>query len=304
MTDRGLQRPDNQDSFVVRPDLGLFVVADGVGRSPAGALASALAVQEVERRIERAHRRDAPSRPTASAMRGRLATAFTCADARVFDAGRRDPQHGGMVTTLAAMVIAHDRVVIAHIGDSRIYRLRGRDIDRTRSRGWWNRTVLEQLTRDHTVAEDPAYRGRGLDRAELQKLTRVIGHGDVSHVPVRVETVEPEDTFLLCTDGVHGVFFDHQMEPPLRSPGGLRRAKDPEGRIALPDLQCRWLVDRAKQRGAPDNVTLVVVRFKKGRGQCPTVREIGSVVHARAPGPLPPAAVPPATRRSERDDED
>jgi serine/threonine protein phosphatase PrpC len=122
----------------------------------------------------------------------------------------------------------------------------------------------------------------------------------------RVEKVEPEDTFLLCTGGVHGVFYDHQIEPPLRSPGGLRSAKDPEGRIALPDLQCRWLLDRAKQRGAPDNATLVVVRFKKGRrGRWPTrTGDPGASSTPGPPGPLPPAAVARAARRSARDDDD
>lgn len=304
MTNHGLQRPDNQDSFIVRPDLGLFAVADGVASSPAGALAAALAVQEIEHCFERAHARDAPSRPTASAVRGRLARAFVRADARVFEAARSHPPHAGMITTLVAMAVVRDRVVIGHVGDSRVYRLRGRNIDRTRSRGWWDLTAIEQLTRDHTVGEDPAERAKHAPGSSaLQLLTEVVGHGDLWRAPLRVEKVEPEDTFLLCTDGVHGVFYDHQFEPPLRAPGGLRRAKDPEGRFALPHLQCRWLIDRAKQRDAPDNVTLVVVRFKKGRrGQWPTTREIGCVVHARPPGPLPPAAVAPAAKRSARDD--
>ena len=117
---------------------------------------------------------------------------------------------------------------------------------------------------------------------------------------MRVERVEPHDSYLLCTDGLHGVLWDDQIEPVLRSPGGLRRAWDPPGALSLPHLQCLWLVDRVKQRGAFDNVTMVVASFRKGRGRWPTERSIGSVVHGLRPGPAP---WPKDTMRR-RDDED
>ena len=287
ITDIGLVRAANQDSFVVRPDLGLFVVADGVCRGPAGALAAALAVKEVERSFEQAHRRGAPTAPSVGAVRGLLVRAFARAEARVVEARRLHPQHDGMVTTLAAMAVAGRRVVIAHLGDSRVYRLRGRDIDRTRERRYERGDVLQRLTIDHNLAEDPDYRDELASSTRRQLLTRVIGHGDRWEVPVRVERVEPGDTYLLCTDGLHGVLWDHQIEPALRLPGGLRRAWDPGGALALPQLQCFWLIDRVKQRGAFDNVTMVVASFRNGRGRWPTQRSIGSVVHGLRPGPAP-----------------
>jgi protein phosphatase len=307
LTDQGLQREANEDSFVVRPDLGLFVVADGVGRSPAGALASSLAVREVEHCFELSRARHLHARRTPSMVRGCLSRAFASADRRVFEAGRRYPQHQGMVTTLAAIAVVRDCVVVAHIGDSRVYRLHAKDVYRG-LRHLWGDPVIERLTRDHNGLEDPDYpRENATDAAScarLQLLTRVIGHGEPLYVPTRIERVEPDDTFLVCTDGLHGVLWEAQFEPALRYLAGLRKAKDPERALALPFLQCAWLVDRVKQRNAPDNVTAIVVRMRKGRGRWRTERSIGCVVHAPPRQPLRVTAVVTPDRREDDADVD
>jgi PPM family protein phosphatase len=287
MTDPGLRREANEDSFVVRPDLGLFVVADGVSRSTAGGLAAALAVQEVERCFEEGRqlrRLGARGRVTASEARGRMLRAFARAEQRVVEEGWRHPQHAGMLTTLAAMVVVGDRVVVAHLGDSRVYRVRGQDVDRLAKPPHSFDRRVERLTRDHNVAEDPDEpppSATDPDRlSKLQALTRVIGQGEPHRVPVRIEKVGPDDTFLLCTDGVHSVLWDHQLEPALRHVTALRNRIDPMHGMALPFVQCMWIVDRVKQRSAPDNVTLIVARFRRGRDHALTQRGIGCVVHA------------------------
>lgn len=284
MTDQGLRREANEDSFVVRPDLGLFIVADGLARSPAGALASALAVREVERVFEQARRRGSRARQTPSVVRGRLMRAFASANRRVFEAGQRHPQHKGMSTTLAAVAVVGDRVVVAHIGDSRVYWLHARDVYRGLKYQQLGGSVIERLTRDHNGLEDPA-RPRPKTRdaasdAKLQLLTRVIGHREPLQVPTRIMKVKPDDTLVVCTDGLHGVLWEVQFEPALRFIAGLRKAMDPERALALPYVQCAWMVNRVKQRNAPDNVTVIVVRMRKGRGRWRTQRSIGCVVHA------------------------
>ena len=306
MTDQGLQRELNEDSFVVRPDLGLLVVADGVSRSPAGALASALAVREVERCFDRARERAKHAGETPSAVRGRLVRAFVSADRRVFEAGRHHPPHEGMITTLAAIVLVRDRVVVAHIGDSRVYRMRARDVHRKVAyRG--GEPVIQRLTQDHNGLEDPEVPRPEVNDGNLgrlQLLTRVIGHGKVLRVPTRIERVKPDDTLVVCTDGLHGVLWEIQFEPALRFISALRKAKDPDRRLALPYVQCAWMVDRVKQRKAPDNVTVIVARMRKGRGRWRTDRAIGSVVHAPPRQPWQAPRALPRKRTDEDEDVD
>jgi protein phosphatase len=285
ITDQGLVRKSNEDSFAVRPDLGLLVVADGVSRSGSGALASALAVREVERFFEAARRRGASSRMTAQIARARLIRAFASARRRVRAVARRYRRYGGMTTTMVAMVVVRDRVVVAHLGDSRVYRLRGRYLDHRRGRVYGREEEIERLTLDHNGLEDEAWRARHpetafADPADLQLITRVVGERGLVQVTTRVEKIEPGDTFLLCSDGLHGVLLDWQIEAPLRYVSFLRDVMVPAREMAVPDAQCTWLVERVKQRKAPDNVTVVVARIKKGRGRFRTEREIGHVVHA------------------------
>ena len=280
----------------MRPDLGLLVVADGVSGSGAGGLAAALAVREVERFFEAARRRGASSRMTAKVARARLVRAFAAARRRIRAAARRHRRRAGMTTTMVAMVVVRDRVVMAHLGDSRVYRLRGLYIDHRRGRVYGREQEIERLTLDHNGLEDEAWRARHSEhelasRADLQLITRVVGERAMVRVNTRLEKVEPGDTFVLCTDGLHGVLLDWLIEAPLRYVSFLRDVMVQARDMAVPDAQCTWLVEKVKQRKAPDNVTVVVARIKKGRGRFRTERGIGHVVHAstyRAPWvPLP-----------------
>jgi serine/threonine protein phosphatase PrpC len=290
MTDLGLERVQNQDSFAVRPDLGLFVVADGVANAPAGGLAAALAVREIERSFERFRRRGAPFRLTPREAERRLVDAFARADARVCKARRQHPQHDGMITTLAAMVVAGGQVVVGHVGDSRVYRLRGQHIERRHLQGFMS--AIEPLTADHTVTSDKEWRATHRDdpdRDDPNKqrlLTRVIGHGEQPRAGIYTEKVAPEDTFLVCTDGLHGVLWNELLAAPFCYPVSLRKVMGSACTLPLPLMQCSFLMEQVKKRGAPDNVTLIVVRIKRGRGRWRTQRGIGWVVHA------PPLNIP------------
>jgi protein phosphatase len=116
MTDQGKVRERNEDSFAVRRDLGLFLVADGMGGAPGGALASFLAVRSVVQFFERSHRRSPPVSRSARAERARLVRAFRHANAQVFRTARLHPQHKGMATTLAGLVVVGNRAVVAQRG--------------------------------------------------------------------------------------------------------------------------------------------------------------------------------------------
>jgi protein phosphatase len=209
-------RTNNEDGFVCAPRLGLFAVSDGMGGHNAGEVASALALDEL-----------------AAALRGQMAlqatrsvalsTAFEIANQQVFEASQRNHRHAGMGCTLSAVLFASPLLVGAHVGDSRVYRLRGGE--------------LVQLTKDHSVPEMPHI------------LTRAVGSEETVDVDTFTTRIEPEDVFLLCTDGVTNVLADPMLARLLAS---ARRtpatAVDGILRAALPS--------------ARDNLTAVVLRIE------------------------------------------
>jgi serine/threonine protein phosphatase PrpC len=239
-THLGRARARNEDSFASAIHLGLFLVADGIGGRPAGDIASRMAVDAVRRCIANDDPDD--TWPYARQRAGEreealLILSFRQANQALLDAARRDPRLQGMGTTLSAALIRGRRAFLAHVGDSRIYRHRD--------------GTLERLTVDHTVVE--AARRKGLDIEDLEEryggiLLRAVGTDPRLDVDTRVEIVEPGDTLLLCTDGLWEPVAEDDIADALERPGG------PHAAVAA-------LVARALDRGGPDNVTCVVVRF-------------------------------------------
>jgi protein phosphatase len=232
ITHQGLVREANEDAYIVAPEVGLFVVADGVGGHAAGDVAARLAVETV-----RAELGDAVQ-PGAIGMLS-LAVAFQRANAEVREAGRTHRAREGMATTLTAMRVQGGRAAFAHVGDSRAYRLRD--------------SCLEQLTEDHTVVG--AYRRAGLLTPEeaarsrvRHMLLRAVGADETLEVDGGIALVKPGDTFLLCSDGLHGVTGDDEIGAILLTERDLGRAAEE-------------LVQSAIDGGGPDNVTVVLVRI-------------------------------------------
>jgi serine/threonine protein phosphatase PrpC len=242
-TDVGRQREHNEDSFAVEPDLGLFMVADGIGGAASGEVASRMAVEIVreccadERDIEITQPSEIEE--PASPIELRLLTCLWQANKQIFDTGMRDLRHRGMATTFVGLHIADGLAYIAHVGDSRVYRFRkGR---------------LEQLTEDHSLYNEFARRGEplpeGIDPLIARSVvTRALGMERSVEVELRLEHPEPGDMFLLCSDGLTGPVPDDEIADVL---------------VAVPDVEgaVQHLIDLANQRGGPDNVTCVLVRF-------------------------------------------
>jgi serine/threonine protein phosphatase PrpC len=209
-------RTNNEDGFVCAARFGLFAVADGMGGHNAGEVASALALDQLAVAV-----RDRIAQQTTRTRA--LLDAFGIANRQVFAAGQRTKEHAGMGCTLSAVLLAPPLLLGAHIGDSRIYRLRG--------------DALVQLTRDHAVPQMPNI------------LTRAIGTNDTVDVDTFTTRIAPDDVFLLCTDGVTNVLADPVLARLLasarRSPS---TAVDAILRAALPD--------------ANDNLTAVVLRIE------------------------------------------
>lgn len=240
VTHPGLRRPSNEDSYVARPDLGLYVVADGMGGHAAGEVASRIAVTTIEAHVAEppAAALDVLSSPATDGTR--LADAFREANRRIAAAARDDRALHGMATTATA-VIARDtgHVAIAHIGDTRVY-LSGDD-------------QFTRLTEDHSWVEEQVRAGI-LDRALAQKhpwrnvVTRALSGGDDPTVDVSTMTLDEGDVLLLCSDGLHGVVTDEAMGEIVRACTDLQAA-------------CDALVAHANAAGGPDNITVLAIGF-------------------------------------------
>jgi serine/threonine protein phosphatase PrpC len=244
ITDVGHMREHNEDFFGSFPEEDLYVVADGMGGHSSGDRASKLAV-DMLRDFFHETRRD-PAKPWPFKMdrartyeENRLSTGIRIANRRIFDDAEKNIHYRGMGTTIVALSVTGDRAQIAHVGDSRVYRLRD--------------SALELLTRDHSLINDYLRAKPDLTEEELAELpknviTRALGMRDDLEVEVRSEELRTGDLYLLCTDGLHGLVEDKEI-------AGLLRASP-----ALPELT-RKLMEAALNGGGTDNVTLILVRL-------------------------------------------
>jgi protein phosphatase len=210
-------RAHNEDGFVCEPRIALFAVADGMGGHNAGEVASALALETLTGAL-----RDRLARGVTPA--DALLGAFWAANRHVFEAARRHKEQAGMGCTLSAVLLAPPFLVGAHVGDSRVVRQQG--------------SSLSRLTKDHSLPEAPHI------------VTRAIGTKNTVKVDSFTTRIEPDDAFLLCTDGVSNVLPDHLVARLLVS-----------ARHAPPATAVDGIL-RAASRNATDNLTAVVLRIE------------------------------------------
>ncbi len=235
----GRVRSSNEDHFGVFDDLSLYVVADGMGGHAAGEVASLMAVQAVrEAFLESGSGNTQPSGREYDPSR-RLVWAIEQANQRIYTAGLENPDLAGMGTTVAAVWVHHDAAYIAHVGDSRVYCLRG--------------TALDQVTADHSLIND--YLSRGImtpDEAAAHPmkhvLVRALGTAPTVSVDVRRIALQSGDLFLLCSDGLSNVVPAGELAAVLSKPDGVDLAS-----------QCQTLIDAANRHGGVDNITVVLV---------------------------------------------
>ena len=230
LTDTGCVRANNEDCYLIDPDLGLYLLADGMGGAKAGERASELAVQTIARIFSETSQRDAQA----------LLRAVETANNSVLELAKNDPKLEGMGTTLVAVLDLGEELLIASVGDSRMYVL---DSDSFRV-----------VTEDQSWVNEVG-RPLGLDEASLRThplrnvLTMAIGAG--SHLVVNSYSIpwKPGSLALLCSDGLHGVVARDELEKILRAQEPL-------------ETKCRRFIDAARAAGAPDNVTAVLLRRK------------------------------------------
>ncbi len=231
LSDKGCVRSNNEDYCLIEPDLGLYVLADGMGGANAGERASRMAVETVAETVLFAQRRDSQV----------LLSAVEEANRRVLEAAHSDERLEGMGTTLVAALETADGLSIASVGDSRAYLL--------------DCAGFRAITDDQTWVNEVG-RPLGLDEESLRNhpmrhvLTMAIGASAPLTVNYYSVPMEKRALVLMCSDGLHGVLEATQMEAILQ-PG--------RDGASLED-SCRGLIDAAKAAGGPDNVTCILVR--------------------------------------------
>ncbi|MDD5629368.1 MAG: Stp1/IreP family PP2C-type Ser/Thr phosphatase [Elusimicrobia bacterium] len=243
-TDAGCVRSNNEDSFGIDADLGLLVVADGMGGHNSGEVASELVVSTVRDEARRVLGGPASSEPepgdgVPSARCRRLEGFIKTANTLIYGKGRAFPKDAGMGTTVVAVLADGKSLSVAHVGDSRLYLFRG--------------GVLTQLTEDHSLVGDQLRRGlitpEAAAHSALQNiLTRAVGAEPEVLVDVAEHAVRPGDVLLLATDGLDKMVSDAELARVL-------------ARGLSPYEAADRLVDMARQAGGTDNITVVCGRL-------------------------------------------
>ena len=244
LTDVGMKRTGNEDNFASCEELGLFVVADGMGGHAAGEVASGTAIQVITDYVRGALEEAGPpdagsSRFDPETCQKILATSVQLANETICGLASENSTFEGMGTTLSGLLLNGSRACMVHVGDSRIYLLRGGQMTLLTSDHSW---VNEQLQRNIITAEEAkTHRWRNV-------ITRALGHKVDLEVDTRVEKMEPGDCFLLCSDGLTGMVDEETIHKVLLDMSDA------------PQAACRRLVDLANDAGGFDNITLIIVK--------------------------------------------
>jgi PPM family protein phosphatase len=243
-TDVGRKRAHNEDNFAIFGEYGLYIVADGMGGHASGEVASQMAIDTM--RDFFATTQDDPDKTwpykmdrTKGYEENRLVTGIKLSNLRIFESARNNPSQRGMGTTIVSLFVTQQGVYLAHVGDSRIYRLRDGSI--------------EQLTEDHSLLNDYK-KMKHLTDEEIANfphknvIVRALGMKETVKVDTRFEEPRLGDIMVLCSDGLAGPVSDEDIRAIVSSSPDLKVAS-------------QRLIDRANENGGPDNVTCVLARW-------------------------------------------
>ncbi len=240
----GMKRDHNEDSLLIMPEEDLFVVADGMGGHASGEIASKLAVETIKEFYHDTGQDEDITWPFRTGLEddyhaNRLVTSVKLANRRIFEASSAQAELRGMGTTAVGIYGHEESIYVAHVGDSRCYRLRG--------------GKLEPVTEDHSLLND-FRRSLHLTPEEERNfphkniIVRALGMKNTVEVDLPQLTPELGDLFLLCSDGLSGEIEDPEIERILNEVEDLGEA-------------CRTLVQTANDNGGRDNITVILARY-------------------------------------------
>lgn len=237
LTDPGRLRDGNEDTIAIRPELGLAVLADGMGGHQAGEIASGMAVELITHHFQRAlAQAGGAAAPSAADAIGE---AIKLANSAIYDAAHSRPDYLGMGSTIVVTIFDRNRIWVGHVGDSRLYRFRG--------------ARLEQLTQDHSVVQELVNRGlftleEARQTVAKNLVTRALGVDPVITPDIGDDAALSGDIYLLCSDGLSEVVADPEIATLLADAG-----RDL-------DATARRLINLANERGGPDNISVILAR--------------------------------------------
>ena len=277
-TDTGRQRRGNEDAFYARAPL--FAVADGMGGAQAGEVASHLAVEVLEQGLP----------DGAGSVEERLRARVSEANERIMESAQADDARAGMGTTLTVAYVGEDDLTVAHVGDSRLYRLRD--------------GTFERLTDDHSLVEELVRQGKltpeeADEHPQRSIITRALGAEEGVEADSRTWPGRHDDVYLICSDGLTSMIPEARVAEVLTSARSLAAAG-------------RALIDAANDAGGRDNITVVLFRLEEVGATAPATQATAEHRSApREPGasatapvapiePRPPPAPSPERRRRRR----
>ncbi len=247
VSDPGRVRGHNEDCVESRPELGVVVLADGMGGYNAGEVASGMATSSIANGLVQTWtadrlcklERDQAAALSQAVMREQIAIA----NRAIYDTAQRNPQCAGMGTTLVVCIFYDNFLTVGHIGDSRLYRMR--------------EDALEQVTRDHSLLQEQIDSGLISKEDARQShnknlVTRALGIDPEVEAEIHTYDVAEGDIYLLCSDGLNDMIEDDEIQMTLIA---LR---------ANLDLTAQQLVQAANDAGGRDNVSVMLVRVAKG----------------------------------------
>ncbi|MFT3847917.1 MAG: Stp1/IreP family PP2C-type Ser/Thr phosphatase [Propionivibrio sp.] len=242
-TDPGMVRGHNEDAVFANPNLGLAILADGMGGYNAGEVASGMATTLLASELESAFATMPPHALDRASGRSHahlcLLDKIAAANLAIHRASESQPQYAGMGTTLVAALFHDDRVTVAHIGDSRLYRLRGGE--------------LRAITRDHSLLQEQIDSGMiSVEDARFSQnknlVTRAMGVDPVVDTEIHDYEVLPDDIYLLCSDGLNDMVEDDEIQLTLQMLS------------ANLELAATHLIQMANDNGGRDNVSVILIK--------------------------------------------
>jgi PPM family protein phosphatase len=263
-TDTGRQRRGNEDAFYARAPL--FAVADGMGGAQAGEVASHLAVEVLEQGLPHGD----------GSVEERLRARVREANARIMESAQADDARAGMGTTLTVAYVGEDDLTVAHVGDSRLYRLRD--------------ASFERLTDDHSLVEELVRQGKltpeeADEHPQRSIITRALGAEEGVEADSTTWAGRDGDVYLICSDGLTSMIPEAHVAQILAEAPSLASAG-------------RMLIDAANDAGGRDNITVVLFRLEDVAAGAPAPQETaehGAVAREPEPAAAPATAAGPAT---------
>jgi len=245
-TDSGMVRSHNEDSIASDGGKGLVVLADGMGGYNAGEVASGMAttvlVTELQQLLEQKEPYEIDEQDAQPVAQKLLRDQIAKANTSIYQAAQSQPQYAGMGTTLVVALFYDNKMTVAHIGDSRLYRLRGNE--------------FQQVTKDHSLLQEQIDSGMiTLQQAKQSQnknlVTRALGIDPIVEAEIHDYDTQAGDIYLLCSDGLCDMVSDEDIGMALQTLGANLR------------LCAQQLVQMANDNGGRDNISVILVRVRK-----------------------------------------